>query len=70
MSKTKEGTVKWFNNSKGFGFLAPNDGGKDLFVHMNEIKMDGYKTLKEGQKVDFEEGVSDKGPCATNVVPR
>ena len=70
MSKTKEGTVKWFNNSKGFGFLAPNDGGKDLFVHMNEIKMDGYKTLKEGQKVEFEEGVSDKGPCATNVVPR
>ena len=70
MSKTKEGTVKWFNNSKGFGFLAANDGGKDLFVHMNEIKMDGYKTLKEGQKVDFEEGVSDKGPCATNVVPR
>ena len=70
MSKTKEGTVKWFNNSKGFGFLAPNDGGKDLFVHMNEIKMDGYKTLKEGQKVDFEEGVSDKGPCATNVIPR
>ena len=70
MSKTKEGTVKWFNNSKGFGFLAANDGGKDLFVHMNEIKMDGYKTLKEGQKVDFEEGVSDKGHCATNVVPR
>ena len=70
MSKTKEGTVKWFNNSKGFGFLAPNDGGKDLFVHMNEIKMDGYKTLKEGQKVDFEEGASDKGPCATNVIPR
>ena len=70
MSKTKEGTVKWFNNSKGFGFLATADGGKDLFVHMSEIKMDGFKTLKEGQKVDFEEGVSDKGPCATNVVPR
>ena len=70
MSKTKEGTVKWFNDSKGFGFIATEDGGKDLFVHMNEIKMDGYKTLKEGQKVDFEEGVSDKGPCATNVVPR
>ena len=70
MSKTNEGTVKWFNDSKGFGFIAPTDGGKDLFVHMNEIQMDGYKTLKEGQKVDFEEGVSDKGPCATNVVPR
>ena len=70
MSKTKEGTVKWFNDSKGFGFIAPTDGGKDLFVHMNEIQMDGYKTLKEGQKVDYEEGVSDKGPCATNVAPR
>ena len=70
MSKTNEGTVKWFNDSKGFGFIAPTDGGKDLFVHMNEIQMDGYKTLKEGQKVDYEEGVSDKGPCATNVVPR
>ena len=70
MSKTKEGTVKWFNDSKGFGFLATEDGGKDLFVHMNEIKMDGFKTLKEGQKVEFEEGESDKGPCATNVTPK
>lgn len=70
MSKTKEGTVKWFNDSKGFGFIATEDGGKDLFVHMNEIKMDGFKTLKEGQKVDFEEGASDKGPCATNVIPK
>ena len=70
MSKTNEGTVKWFNDSKGFGFIAPTDGGKDLFVHMNEIQMDGYKTLKEGQKVDYEEGASDKGPCATNVAPR
>ena len=70
MSKTKEGTVKWFNDAKGFGFLATEDGGKDLFVHMNEIKMDGFKTLKEGQKVDFEEGASDKGPCATNVIPK
>ena len=70
MSDVKAGTVKWFNDKKGFGFIESSDGGKDLFVHMNEIKMDGYKTLKEGQKVDFEEGVSDKGPCATNVVPR
>ena len=70
MSKTKEGTVKWFKDSKGFGFIATEDGGKDLFVHMNEIKMDGFKTLKEGQKVDFEEGASDKGPCATNVIPK
>ena len=70
MSKTNEGTVKWFNDSKGFGFIAPTDGGKDLVVHMNEIQMDGYKTLKEGHNVDYEEGASDKGPCATNVTPR
>ena len=70
MSNVKEGTVKWFNDKKGFGFIAPKDGDKDLFVHMNEIQMDGYKTLREGQEVDFEEGSSDKGPCATNVVPK
>lgn len=70
MSNVKEGTVKWFNDKKGFGFIEPKDGEKDLFVHMNEIQMDGYKTLKEGQAVDYEEGSSDKGPCATNVVPK
>ena len=70
MSNVKEGTVKWFNDKKGFGFIAPKDGDKDLFVHMNEIQMDGFKTLKEGQEVDFEEGSSDKGPCAVNVVPK
>lgn len=70
MGDVKEGTVKWFNDKKGFGFIAPKDGDKDLFVHMNEIRMDGFKTLKEGQEVDFEEGSSDKGPCATNVVPK
>ena len=69
MSKGKEGTVKWFNDSKGYGFLTPSNGGKDLFVHMNEIKMEGFKTLKEGQEVNFEDGVSDKGPCAINVIP-
>jgi len=69
MSKVKEGIVKWFNDSKGYGFLTPSNGGKDLFVHMNEIKMEGFKTLKEGQEVNFEEGVSDKGPCAINVIP-
>ena len=69
MSKTKEGTVKWFNDSKGYGFLTPNDGDKDLFVHMSEIQMEGFKTLKEGQKVEFEEGMTDKGPCATKVNP-
>ena len=70
MSNVKEGTVKWFNDKKGFGFIAPKDGDKDLFVHMNEIQMDGYKTLRDGQEVDYEEGSSDKGPCATNVVPK
>ncbi len=53
MGDVKEGTVKWFNDKKGFGFIAPKDGDKDLFVHMNEIQMEGYKTLREGQEVDF-----------------
>ena len=70
MSEVKEGTVKWFNDKKGFGFIAPKDGDKDLFVHMNEIQMDGYKTLRDGQEVDYEEGSSEKGPCATKVVPK
>ena len=70
MSDVKEGTVKWFNDSKWYGFLTPNDGGKDLFVHMSEIQMDGFKTLKEGQQVNFEEGMTDKGPCATKVNPK
>ena len=69
MSDVKTGTVKWFNDSKGFGFITPRDGGKDLFVHMSEIKMDGFKTLKEGATVDYSEGTGLKGPCATNVVP-
>ena len=70
MSNVKQGTVKWFNDSKGYGFLSPDDGGKDLFVHMSEIKMEGFKTLKERQEVDFDERVSDKGPCAKNVIPK
>jgi CspA family cold shock protein len=70
MSNTKQGTVKWFNDSKGYGFLSPDEGGKDLFVHKNEIKMEGFKTLKEKQEVNFDEGVSDKGPCAINVIPK
>ena len=70
MSDVKQGTVKWFNDKKGFGFIEPSEGGKDLFVHMSEIQMDGFKTLKEGQKVEFEEGETDKGPCAKNVIPK
>ena len=70
MSEVKQGTVKWFNDSKGFGFIEPSEGDKDLFVHMSEIKMDGFKTLKEGATVDYEEGAGEKGPCATNVVPK
>jgi len=63
------GKVKWFNASKGFGFIAPDDGGDDLFVHYSEIKTDGYATLNEDQKVQFEVGQGKKGPCATNVCP-
>ena len=70
MSEVKQGTVKWFNDKKGFGFIEPEGGGNDLFVHMSEIKMDGFKTLRDGQSVDYEAGTSDKGPCATNVVPK
>jgi len=64
-----KGTVKWFNASKGFGFIAPEDGSDDLFVHHSEIRTEGYATLDEGQSVDFEIGQGKKGPCATNVVP-
>ncbi len=70
MSDTKQGTVKWFNNAKGYGFITPSDGGKDLFVHMSSIVMEGYKTLAENQEVDYEVGESDRGPVATNVIPK
>ena len=63
------GTVKWFNSSKGYGFIAPDDGGDDLFVHHSEIKTSGYASLDEGQKVEFTVGEGKKGPCATNVIP-
>ncbi len=64
-----KGTVKWFNASKGFGFITPDDGGDDLFVHHSEIKTDGYASLDESQKVEFEVGQGKKGPCANNVIP-
>ena len=63
------GTVKWFNASKGFGFITPEDGSADLFVHHSEIKTGGYATLDENQKVTFDVGEGKKGPCANNVVP-
>ncbi|WP_282012317.1 cold-shock protein [Nitrospina watsonii] len=64
-----KGTVKWFNESKGYGFIESEDG-KDLFVHFSEIQGDGFKTLTDGQAVEFVEGMSPKGPHATQVVPR
>jgi CspA family cold shock protein len=63
------GTVKWFNDAKGFGFITPDEGGKDLFVHFSAIQGGGFKSLKEGDKVSFEVGQGAKGPNATNVKP-
>ena len=61
------GTVKWFNDSKGFGFITPDDGGEDLFAHFSAIQMNGFKTLKEGQKVQFEVTQGPKGKQASNI---
>ncbi|MDE2120341.1 MAG: cold-shock protein [Betaproteobacteria bacterium] len=62
------GTVKWFNDGKGFGFIAPSDGGKDLFAHHSEIRNDGgFRTLAEGANVQFEVKSGPKGPQATNI---
>ena len=62
------GTVKWFNNAKGYGFITPEEGGKDLFVHFSNLQGDGFKTLAEGAKVEFEPVEGAKGPEARNVV--
>jgi CspA family cold shock protein len=61
------GTVKWFSDQKGFGFITPDDGGKDLFAHHSSIQMDGYKTLKEQQRVVFDRVQGTKGPAAANI---
>ena len=62
------GTVKWFNDSKGFGFITPDQGGEDLFVHFSTIQGNGFKTLKEGQKVTFDVTRGPKGEQASNVM--
>ncbi len=64
---TQTGTVKWFNEDKGFGFIAPDDGGKDLFVHFSQIQGGGFKTLTENQRVQFEATQGQKGPQASNI---
>ncbi len=68
MADRKEGTVKWFNEKKGYGFISCEEED-DLFVHYSDIETDGFKTLSEGQKVDFEVGDGEKGPSAKNVKP-
>ena len=63
------GTVKWFNDAKGYGFITPDDGGEDLFAHFSAIKMDGFKTLKQGQRVTFDLKEGEKGKQADNIRP-
>ena len=62
------GVVKWFNNAKGFGFIAPDDGGPDVFAHFSAVNMDGFRTLKQGAKVSFDVSTGPKGNIANNIV--
>ena len=62
------GTVKWFSNNKGYGFISPANGGPDVFAHYSAIQMDGYRTLKQGQDVEFELNDGPKGPQASNII--
>ena len=68
MSNSVNGVVKWFNDDKGFGFLTPNEGGKDVFVHFRSIATEGFKSLNEGQQVQFTVEQGQKGPQAMNVI--
>jgi CspA family cold shock protein len=63
------GTVKWFNEAKGFGFITPEDGSADLFAHFSAIQSQGFKTLKEGERVQFDAAKGPKGPQASNIRP-
>ena len=67
MSNMIKGQVKWFNEAKGFGFITPDEGGEDLFAHFSAINMDGFKTLKEGQRVSFDVTTGPKGKQAANI---
>lgn len=69
MSNVSTGTVKWFNETKGFGFITPTDGGEDLFAHFKEIQGNGFKTLAEGQRVEFVPARGQKGMQATQIRP-
>ena len=69
MTERQIGTVKWFNSEKGFGFIAPDSGAKDVFVHFSAITADGFRTLQENQKVEFTVTASAKGPQAQDVTP-